>query len=205
MTGHINIFTLVILSWCLTPELWWETAGWNESWKRWRYCSEGQRTTPTPRTSSPLEPHALRVSRQPWAPFNSSLQLNDPLQSLKICMFILIPVWLMETVPNPQVLPLHSSTYVPCPQAWIFYSQEQKTLNWKKKKSWLQTHQPLYVPNSRLGNRNSSLLLRRHYLSPPLPALAVNSAMDGFGVELGSSWSCLPPQPPPFQNTDAPG
>lgn len=59
--------------------------------------------------------------------------------------------------------------------------------------SWLQTRQPIYVANSRLSSHNSLLLLGRHYLSPLLPARAVNLPWMGLVLNLGAAGvACLP-------------
>lgn len=154
-----------------------------------------------PQNHLPLQPCALRVSRQPWAPFNSPLQLNNPLWLLKICMFILIPVWLRTLCPTHSRC-CHLSPWPTSPCPWTLYSQKLKTLIWGKKSVGYK-HIGLSLEQSWLSTNNSFPLLGRSYSIPVLPTLACGLAVDGFGVEFGSNWSYLPTQPLPFWNMDA--
>lgn len=125
---HINIFTSVILSWCLTPDLWWKS---EMNHREDGDVAQKDGLLPPPEPNSPT---VLRVFRQLWAPFNSSLQLNNPLWLLKISMFILIAVWL-RTLPNPQlVLPPCSLTYIPPSLGLNFVQPRIRNTNLRGKK-----------------------------------------------------------------------
>lgn len=149
-----------------------------------------------PQNHLPLQPHALRVSRQPWAPFNSSLQLNNPLWLLKICMFISIPVWLRSPCPiHSQCGHLVLWPTSPCPWAWTSYRQEIKTLTWGKKSVGYKHTGLSLEQRADLARTTASHCWEEAAQSLRSPCWPVARMWMGLVLNLGAAGvTCLPSQ-----------